>query len=210
MYVPRHFAETRVDVLHDLIRRYPLGTLVVAGPTGMEASHVPFEIDAQPAPFGTLRCHVARANPIWQQIAAERPVLVVFQGEQGYVSPGWYASKQESGKVVPTWNYAAVHAYGNANVTHDAAWLRRMVEDLTARHEQGRADPWHVSDAPADYLEKLLGAIVGIEIPVTQLTGKWKMSQNRPAADRQGVVTGLERDGTQSQAEVAALVKTTL
>jgi transcriptional regulator len=210
MYVPRHFAETRVDVLHDLIRRHPLGTLVVAGPAGMEAGHVPFEIDAQPAPFGTLRCHVARANPIWQQIAADRPVLVVFLGEQSYVSPSWYASKQENGKVVPTWNYAAVHASGTAKVLHDAAWLRQMVEDLTNRYEQGRADPWHVSDAPGEYVEKLLGAIVGIEIPVTQLTGKWKMSQNRPVADRQGVVAGLERDGTPAAADVAALVKTTL
>jgi transcriptional regulator len=210
MYVPRHFAETRVDVLHDLIRRYPLGTLVVSTPEGLEATHVPFEIDAQPAPFGTLRCHVARANPIWQQLAADLPVLVVFQGEQSYVSPNWYASKQENGKVVPTWNYAAVHAYGTAKAVQDAAWLRQMVEDLTNRHEHRRADPWQVSDAPAEYVEKLLGAIVGIEIPVTQLIGKWKMSQNRPVADRQGVVAGLERDGTPAEADVAALVKTTL
>jgi Transcriptional regulator len=210
MYVPRHFEETRVDVLHDLIRRYPLGTLVVAAADGLEATHIPFEIDAQPGPFGTLRCHVARANPIWKQITAERQVLVVFQGEQGYVSPSWYASKQESGKVVPTWNYAAVHAYGTAKAVQDAAWLRQMVEDLTNRHEQGRADPWHVSDAPAEYVEKLLGAIVGIEIPVARLIGKWKMSQNRPVADRQGVVAGLERDGTPAEVDVAAVVKTTL
>jgi transcriptional regulator len=210
MYVPRHFAETRVEVLHELIRRHPLGTLVVAAADGLEASHVPFEIDPEPAPFGTLRCHVARANPIWQQISADRPVLVVFQGEEGYVSPSWYVGKQEHGKVVPTWNYAAVHAYGIANAVQDAAWLRRMVEDLTTRHEQGRADPWHVSDAPADYVEKLLGAIVGIEIPVTRMLGKWKFSQNRSAADRQGVITGLERDGTAAQVDVAAVIKTTL
>ena len=210
MYVPRHFAETRVDVLHDLIRRHPLGTLVVAGPQGLEASHVPFEIGPEPAPFGTLRCHVARANPIWQQLAADRQVLIVFQGEQGYVSPSWYVAKQENGKVVPTWNYAAVHAYGIATAVHDAAWLRRMVEDLTNRHEQGRADPWQVSDAPADYVEKLLGAIVGVEIPVTQMLGKWKVSQNRSVADRQGVISGLEREGTPGQADVAALIKTTL
>ena len=140
MYVPRHFAETRVEVLHDLIRRYPLGALVVTTPDGLEASHIPFEIDLQPAPFGTLRCHLARANPLWQHIAADRPVLVVFQGEQGYVSPSWYAAKQEHGKVVPTWDYVAVHATGVAKVVQDAAWLRRMVEDLTRRHEQGRAD----------------------------------------------------------------------
>jgi transcriptional regulator len=210
MYVPRHFTEDRVDVLHELIRRHPLGTLVVAGPAGLEASHVPFEISPEPAPFGTLRCHVARANPIWQQFDPDRPVLVVFQGEQGYVSPSWYAAKQESGKVVPTWNYAAVHAYGSAQAVHDAAWLRRMVEDLTNRHEQGRADPWQVSDAPADYVEKLLGAIVGVEIPVTRMLGKWKFSQNRSTADRQGVISGLERDGAPAQADVAAVVKSTL
>jgi transcriptional regulator len=153
---------------------------------------------------------VARANPIWQQIAPDRPVLVVFQGEQGYVSPSWYAAKQENGKVVPTWNYAAVHAYGIAQAVQDAAWLRRMVEDLTNHHEQGRVDPWHVSDAPVDYVEKLLGAIVGVEIPVTRMLGKWKFSQNRSTADRQGVIAGLERDGTPAQADVAEVVKTTL
>ena len=210
MYVPRHFAETRVDVLHDLIRRHPLGTLVVAGPEGMEASHVPFEIDSDPAPFGTLRCHVARANPIWQQISPDRSVLIVFQGEHAYVSPSWYVAKQENGKVVPTWNYAAVHAYGVAKPVQDAAWLRRMVEDLTNRHEHGRTEPWQVSDAPADYVEKLLGAIVGVEIPVTRMLGKWKFSQNRSTADREGVIAGLERDGTEAQAGVAAVVKTTL
>lgn len=210
MYVPRHFAETRVDVLHDLIRRHPLGTLVVAGSEGLEASHVPFEISPEPAPFGTLRCHVARANPIWQLIAADRPVLVVFQGEQGYVSPSWYVAKQEHGKVVPTWNYAAVHAYGIATAVHDAAWLLRLVEDLTNRHEHDRAAAWQVSDAPADYVEKLLGAIVGVEIPVTQLIGKRKLSQNRSVADRQGVIAGLEQDGAPGQADVAALIKATL
>lgn len=209
MYVPRPFAETRVEVLHALIRRYPLGALVVAAAEGPDASHVPFEIDQEPAAFGTLRCHLARANPLWQQIAADQPVLVIFQGEQGYVSPSWYAAKQEHGKVVPTWDYVAVHAYGHAKVVHDAAWLRRMVEDLTNRHEHGRADPWRVSDAPADYVEKLLGAIVGVEIPLTRLIGKWKLSQNRSVADREGVVAGLESDGSAAQADVAAVIKTT-
>jgi transcriptional regulator len=210
MYVPRHFAETRVEVLHGLIRRYPLGTLIVAGSDGLDATHVPFEIAPEPAPFGTLRCHVARANPVWRQLRADRQVLVVFQGEQGYVSPSWYLAKQEHGKVVPTWDYVAVHAYGVARAVHDAAWLRQMVEDLTNRHEHGRAEPWRVSDAPAEYVEKLLAAIVGVEIPVTQLIGKSKLSQNRSVADRQGVVAGLERDGGQAQAEVAALIKNTL
>jgi transcriptional regulator len=210
MYVPRHFAQTRVDILHDLIRRHPLGTLVAQTADGLEASHVPFEIDPQPEPFGTLRCHLARANPLWQQITADSPVLVVFQGEQGYVSPSWYAAKQEHGKVVPTWDYAVVHAHGVATITHDAAWLRRMVTDLTDRHERGRTDPWQVSDAPEEYVDKLLGAIVGVEIPLTKLIGKWKMSQNRSVADRQGVIAGLEREGNEAHADVAALIKTTL
>ena len=147
---------------------------------------------------------------MWQQIGADRPVLVVFQGEQCYVSPSWYVAKQEHGKVVPTWDYVAVHAYGTATAIEDAAWLRQMVEDLTNRHEHGRAEPWSVSDAPAEYVEKLLGAIVGVEIPVTRLIGKSKLSQNRSVADRQGVVAGLERDGTPAQADVAALIKNTL
>lgn len=210
MYLPRHFTETRVEVLHDLIRRFPLGTLVATTPDGLEASHVPFEIDPQPEPFGTLRCHLARANPLWQQIGADREVLVVFQGEQAYVSPSWYPTKQQDSRVVPTWNYVAVHAYGVAKVTQDAAWLRRMVEGLTHRHEQGRADPWHVSDAPGEYIDKMLGAIVGVEIPLTRLLGKWKLSQNRTVADRQGVVAGLERDGSPAQTDVAALIKTML
>ena len=210
MYLPRHFAETRVEVLHDLIRRMPLGTLVAATADGLEASHLPFEIDPLPQPFGTLRCHLARANPLWQQIGADREVLVVFQGEQAYVSPSWYPTKQQDSRVVPTWNYVAVHAYGVAKVTQDAAWLRRMVEGLTHRHEQGRADPWHVSDAPGEYIDKMLGAIVGVEIPLTRLLGKWKLSQNRTVADRQGVVAGLERDGSPAQTDVAALIKTML
>ena len=170
---------------------------------------MPFEISPEPAPFGTLRCHVARANPIWQQISAERPVLVVFQGEEGYVSPSWYVGKQEHGKVVPTWNYAAVHAYGIAKAVHDAAWLRRMVEDLTSRHEQGRADPWQISDAPADYIEKMLGAIVGGDSRDAHAR-QMEVSQNRSVADRQGVIAGLEGDGTAPQADVAAVIKTTL
>jgi transcriptional regulator len=147
---------------------------------------------------------------VWQQISADRQVLVIFQGEQGYVSPSWYVAKQEHGKVVPTWDYVAVHAYGTAKAVHDAAWLRQMVEDLTNRHEQGRADPWRVSDAPAQYVDKLIGAIVGVEIPVTQLIGKWKLSQNRSVADRQGVIAGLESAGAPGQVDVAALIKTTL
>jgi transcriptional regulator len=210
MYVPRHFEETRIEVLHGLIRHHPLGALVVTTPDGLDANHVPFEIDPQPQPFGTLRCHVARANPLWRQLTAAPQVLVIFQGAESYVSPNWYASKQEHGKVVPTWNYAAVHAYGAAAVTHDAQWLRQLLEGLTNRHEQQRAEPWQVSDAPAEFVEKQLGAIVGVEILLARLVGKWKMSQNRSVVDRRSVIAGLEREGTAAQAEVAAQIKTTL
>ena len=195
MYIPRHFAETRVEVLHDLIRRHPLGTLVVPTADGLEASHVPFEISPEPAPFGTLRCHVARANPIWQQIDPNRAVLIVFQGEQGYVSPNWYVTKQENGKVVPTWNYVVVHAYGQPRFIEDPVWLRGLVTRLTDTHEAGRAEPWRVTDAPEDYLAKQLRAIVGVEIVLTRLIGKWKANQNRSAADVRGVIEGLTAEG---------------
>jgi transcriptional regulator len=194
MYVPKHFEETRIEVLHALMRRHPLGALVATTPQGLDASHIPFEIDPEPAPYGTLRCHVARANPLWQTLSTTPETLVIFQGQDAYISPSWYVAKQEHGKVVPTWNYAVVHAHGRARVVHEADWLRALVTALTDRHEEGRADRWRVTDAPAEYVEKMLGAIVGIEIPVTRLIGKWKMSQNRSSADRRSVVLGLESE----------------
>jgi transcriptional regulator len=208
MYVPKHFEETRVEVLHALIRRHPLGTLVAVTPQGLDASHIPFEIDPDPAPYGTLRGHVAKANPLWQSLAAAPETLVVFQGSDAYVSPSWYVAKQEHGKVVPTWNYAVavVHAHGTARVVHDAAWLRTLVTALTDHHEEDRADRWRVTDAPAEYVEKMLAAIVGIEIPIARLQGKWKLSQNRSPADRRGVGAGLESEG-RSADTVAALIR---
>src|SRR5512145_1009393 len=160
MYIPAHFEETRVDVLHALIRQHPLGMLVVSGAQGLDANHVLFEIDPDPAPYGTLRCHVARANPVWQSLSTAASTMVVFRGAEAYVSPSWYASKQQHGKVVPTWNYVAVHAYGSPRAITDAGWLRRLVESLTDRHEGQRVDRWRVGDAPAEYIEKLLTAIV--------------------------------------------------
>lgn len=205
MYLPKHFEETRVDVLHGLIRAHPLGALVTAGAGGLEANHVPFEIDPDPAPFGTLRAHVARANPVWRDGAGD--ALVIFQGPESYVTPSWYPTKRESGKVVPTWNYVAVHAYGRLRAIDDPAWLRAFVTRLTDRHEARRAAPWKVSDAPGDYVDQLLAAIVGIELPVARLLGKWKVSQNRPAADRAGVVAGLEGDGGDAARAMAAAVR---
>lgn len=190
MYLPAHFEETRVDVLHRLVRSHPLGLLVTHGDAGLQANSVPFLIDPEPAPFGTLRAHVARANPVWRD-AHEREVLVVFQGPQAYVSPNWYASKAEHGKVVPTWNYVMVQARGRLRAIDDAAWLRRFVTRLTETHEATHPRPWQVGDAPPEFVETMLRAIVGIEIELTALTGKWKVSQNRSAADRAGTADGL-------------------
>lgn len=191
MYVPPHFEETRPGVLHDLIRGYPLAALITLGQSGLNANHIPLEIDPEPAPLGTLRGHVARGNPVWRDFSREVEVLAVFQGPQAYISPAWYATKRETGKVVPTYNYVVVHAYGPMRIIDDRAWLRGLVERLTNRHEAGRPEPWKVTDAPDDFVEQMLGAIVGIEIPLTRLLGKWKVSQNRPAADREGVVKAL-------------------
>ena len=206
MYLPSHFAEARVDVLHDLIRAYPFGTLVVLASNGLDANHIPFEIDPEPAPFGTLRGHLARANPLWKDFTAQVDALAIFQGPHTYISPSWYPTKKEHGKVVPTWNYAVVHAAGPLRVIDDQAWVRRFVEQLTQRHEAHRSDPWKVTDAPADFVDSMTSAIVGIEIPIARLTGKWKVSQNRPEKDRAGVVEGLLQDRSDASNEMAQLV----
>ena len=191
MYLPSHFEETRVEVMRQLIRSHPLGALVTFGTDGLNANHVPFEFDPEPAPLGTLRAHVARANPVWREFSKEVEPLVIFQGPQSYITPSWYQTKKETGKVVPTFNYIVVHAYGAMRVIEDADWLRKFVGALTDRFEAPRAQPWAVTDAPEDFIAMQLRAIVGIEISVTRLMGKWKTSQNRPAVDQQGVVAVL-------------------
>jgi transcriptional regulator len=187
MYSPSHFEETRLATLHALVEAHPLGTLVTHTAAELAADHIPFEIAAPTAeaPHGTLRAHVARSNPLWRQAGAE--TLVVFQGPSAYVSPSLYEEKPVSGKVVPTWNYAVVHAHGRLRAIEDPAWILALLERLTARHEAARAAPWAVRDAPAEYIDTLLKAIVGIEIPLERLQGKWKLSQNRPQADRAAV-----------------------
>jgi len=210
MYVPKHFEETDTGVIHRLVRAYPLGALVTLTASGLNANHIPFLLRPEPAPFGTLRGHVARANPLWRDFSSDVQALAIFQGPGTFISPSWYPGKSETGKVVPTWNYAVVHAYGNLRVIDDSAWLRAHVEELTARHESGRPVPWKVTDAPADYIDKMLGAIVGLEIPIARLTGKWKVSQNRSTRDRAGVVEGLMREGTETAAAMAGLVRQAL
>ncbi len=200
MYDVEAFREDRVDVMHALIRSHPLATLVTHTMQGLEANHIPLLIDPGPSPSGTLRGHVARANPVWRTFHAGTEVLAVFQGPQGYITPSWYPSKAQHGKVVPTWNYAVVHAHGTLKIIEDAEWLRKLVTRLTASQESPRAKPWQVTDAPANYIDTMLKAIVGIEIPVTRMQGKWKMSQNRLQQDREGVIRGLEECGDEVSA----------
>lgn len=205
MYVPANFREDRVELLHEWIRRIAFGSLVTLGADGLMASHAPVLVEAEPAPYGRLLGHLARANPHWQTARPEIAALAIFTGPQSYISPGWYPTKRESGKVVPTWNYVAIHATGRLRFFDDAEALRGIVTRLTDTHEAGRADPWKVTDAPAAYVDAMLKAIVGFELTIDKLEGKWKMSQNRPAQDRAGVVEGLTREGR--SAEVAAIVK---
>jgi transcriptional regulator len=201
VYVPAHFNEDRIDVLHDLMRATGLATLVSMTEDGLIASHAPMLIDADPAPYGTLIGHLAKANPHARLADPRVRTLVIFQGADGYITPSYYAAKNEHGKVVPTWNYTAAHAYGTLELFDDRAALLEVVTRLTNRHETSRAQPWAVSDAPSDFVRGMLNGIVGIRLPIARLEGKVKMSQNRPAADQVGVVEGLRRDGEEDLAQ---------
>lgn len=184
MYTPSSFRETRSEVLHGLIHDCAFATVVTVGAGGIDANHLPFELVD-----GKLHGHVARGNELAKRDGAE--VLVIFHGAQGYISPNWYPSKHVTGREVPTWNYAVVHVHGRLRVIDDGAWLRVLLERLTDRHEANQPQPWHVSDAPQDHIETSLRAIVGIEIDIERIEGKFKLSQNHPAANRQGVIEGL-------------------
>ncbi|MBG1232841.1 FMN-binding negative transcriptional regulator [Aestuariivirga litoralis] len=200
MYQPPHFIEERLEVQHQLIRAHPFGLLISVGADGPEANGIPFLLDATYARHGRLLAHVARANGQWRELHGQR-VLAVFQGPQAYISPSLYETKRETGKVVPTWNYAMVQVKGTALVHEDADWLRAQVTALTASHENTRTTPWAVSDAPESYIRSQLKGIVGIEIPIESIAGKWKMSQNRPESDRIGVAEGV------GEAQMSALVR---
>jgi transcriptional regulator len=206
MYLPKDFKEERVPVMHEAMRQARLGTLITLGQDGMEASHIPMLVDPEPAPFGTLRGHIARANPQWRRATAGVQALAIFLGPDAYITPAWYETKRQTGKVVPTWNYVAVHAYGPLEFYEDADRLLALVTKLTETHEAGRMQPWAVSDAPEDFIAGMLRAIVGFELPIARLDGKWKMSQNRPAADRAGAVAGLTAEGGPKEAAVAEIV----
>ncbi len=207
MYLPRHYEVTELPALHELIEAHPLGTWVTLVDGELVANHIPFLLDPARGEFGTLYGHVARANPAWKALAPGVPSLVVFQGADAYVTPSWYAAKQEHGRVVPTWNYATVHATGTARAIDDADWLRAHVSLMTVTQERHEPEPWAVTDAPPEFIEKMLTAIVGIEIPIARLVGKWKVSQNRDAADREGVIAGLTRCGGDVAEEMAKLVR---
>lgn len=202
MYQPTHHREDRLEVQHDLIETHPFGLLISTGADGLLANGLPFLLQRSEGEFGRLQAHLARANPQWRRLHGQ-DVLVVFQGPLTYISPAYYETKRETGKVVPTWNYVMVQARGIAHVRDDQAWLDTQIAALTDRHEAARAEPWEVSDAPRPYIESQLRGIVGNEIDIRQIEGKWKVSQNRPEADRAGVAQGL----AEAHPEMAAVVR---
>ncbi|MCX5514601.1 transcriptional regulator [Kaistia algarum] len=206
MYRPPAFREDRLEVLHAFIRAHPLAMLVTAGEGGLVANPIPFLIDPDGAEKGLLRAHLAKANGQLAALRAGGEAMVLFQGPDAYVTPSWYATKREHGKVVPTWNYATVHAWGTPRVIDDESWLRGQIGDLTDAQEQHRSHPWAVEDAPADFVASQIKGIAGLEIPIARIEGKWKVSQNRAASDRQGVVDGL-RQQTADGGAMADLVE---
>ena len=184
MYVPNHFLESRPEVLHDLMRAHPLGILITHGAEGLDANHLPFELDATLGKHGVLRAHVARNNPVWQSMVNGDEVLVVFRSQDAYISPNWYPSKHESHKQVPTWNYQVVQAHGRITLHDDEQYVRGLVARLTRTHEASEPQPWKMGDAPPDYINTMLKSIVGLEVDITRLIGKFKLSQNREVRDR--------------------------
>ena len=207
MYEPPLHRQENLAALHALIRAHPLGLIVSHGASGLLANAIPFLIFPESSKLGTLQAHFARANPQWRDLQTAEEVLVVFQGVQHYITPSWYETKRETGKVVPTWNYLIVQARGRARVIEDADWLRAQIEALTSKQESPRAMPWAVGDAPEDFIAAQIRQIVGVEIEIADIKGKWKASQNRNAADREGVVAGLEAEGDPEAIEMARIVE---
>jgi transcriptional regulator len=204
MYQPVHFVESDLPTLHALIRAHPLGLLISADADDLQANPIPFLIDPNAGPLGTLRAHVARANPQWQHLQNGAKALVVFQGSDAYVTPSWYETKKEHGKVVPTWNYVSVQVRGTVKIMDDPAWLHSQLTALTAQHEADRPEAWSIDDAPANFIEMQKRAIIGIEMEITEIVGKWKVSQNRGLPDRAGVAAGLSQDGNNAMAALVA------
>lgn len=206
MYIPKANEENRLEVLHDLIESHPLASLVTMTSSGLFASHLPMVLERKSATRGLLKGHLSRANKQWRDFQPAVEALAIFSGPEHYITPSWYAEKQETGRVVPTWNYAVVHVYGTLKVIEDPAWLLQHLKALTTVHESAFPAPWQVSDAPADYVASLLKGIVGLELPIERIEGKWKASQNRSERDRAGIIEGLEELGTSESLAMQALV----
>lgn len=206
MYLPKHHDEPDISVLQSLIRAHPLGTWATQGDGELIVNHIPFLVDATRGDYGTLIGHVARANEVWRSFSKTVRSVVVFQGAESYITPSWYPTKRAHGKAVPTWNYVVVHAHGLPVVMEDKKWLFNHLNELTDVHEADQALPWRVSDAPVEYTESMIERIIGIEIPITKLVGKWKVSQNRPDSDKLGVVAGLLAKKDAQSSEMALLV----
>lgn len=200
MYLPQHFHETRIAELHRILVEYPLGALVVTGPNGLDANHLPFELDANAGEHGLLRGHVARDNPLWKEARDGDEALVIFRAGDAYISPNWYPSKHEQHRQVPTWNYQAVHVHGRLWIRDDERFLRGLVARLTRSHEAGTGAerPWRMTDSSKEFIDQMLAAIVGIEIEITTLVGKSKLSQNKEARDRVNAAEALRRRGNQA------------
>ncbi len=197
MYVPAHFDESRTEVLHDLILQHPFGMLVTHGASGLDANHIPFELDPRQSQMGILKAHVARANPVWKDISDGDEVMVIFRAADAYVSPNWYPSKHEFHKQVPTWNYIVVHAYGRITIRDDERFVRGVVARLTRTHEAAQASPWKMTDSAKEDIDAMLKAIVGLEIDITRLVGKSKLSQNKEVRDMRGAGEALKAQGDQ-------------
>lgn len=195
MYVPAHFDESRTEVLHELIRQHPFGMLVTHGASGLDANHIPFELNSRQGEMGMLNAHVARANPVWQDVSNGDEVLVVFRAADAYVSPNWYPSKHEFHEQVPTWNYMVAHAYGRITIRDDERFVRGVVARLTRTHEASQPTPWKMTDSSKDYIDSRLKAIVGLEIEITRLVGKSKLSQNREGRDMRSAGETLKAQG---------------
>lgn len=206
MYCPAHFEEDRLAILLGLIEQFPLATVIANGPLGLIADHIPLLHEPTNGPFGKLIGHVAKSNQLWQH-PPEQELLLVFQGPSTYISPNWYSTKQEAGKVVPTWNYAVVHAYVTLTALHDPNDILSIITKLTDQHEASQAHQWKVADAPADFTERLLGNIVGVAFSVKRIQGKWKVSQNQPIQNQNSVITGLLEKGGDTSSQMASLVK---
>jgi transcriptional regulator len=204
MYVPKHFEVTDINAIHELIHDYPLATLVTTSEHGLNANHIPMHFTVMPKPYGTLQGHVARSNPLLGDIDRDNQSLAIFHGPNAYITPSWYETKKEHGKVVPTWNYVVVHAYGILQIVDNPEWLRTQLETLTDQNESQFSEPWAVTDAPSEFTEKLFESIVGIEMKITKLLGKWKVSQNQPLENQLSVIKGLKDN---QQQEMADLIK---